>query len=116
MARVYTTVSIDEATSYAKKILFKNKLTYYSASDVANEGFENGVFVYPKMNNYVLTEKRRNKVCLPEINLCTKCNICKAGMEFYNRTDYRNNFTYFIQPCKECHKLKYKSRLNATNP
>ena len=107
--RKFTTVDIEEAKNIARNIINRCKMNI-CIDEVVNESYENGVFVIPAMTEFVLNEKRRDVVSLREINLCTICNKVKAGMEFYYRTDYRNNHTYYIQPCIECHKLKYKSK------
>ena len=112
MIRNFTTLDILEASHYAENIIRRAKCSSLSINDVVNEGFENGVFVYGKMREYVLIEKRRDKISLPREYICTKCNKIKSGIEFYYRTDYRNNHTYFIQPCKECHIIAYKSKKN----
>lgn len=108
--RQFTTKDYTEACEVARKILKKERVEFYNAIDVANEGFENGVFVFGKMREYVKNEKRRDKVCLPETCICSKCREIKAGMQFYYRTDYRTNFTYYIQPCIDCHKGIYEAK------
>jgi hypothetical protein len=108
--KAYTTKDYKEACEVARQILQKVRLNYFTVSDVVNESFENGVFVFGKMRAYVLNEKRRNKASLPQTYICSRCKQIKAGMEFYYRTDYRMNFTYYIQPCIECHKRKYNSK------
>ena len=109
MQRKYTTLDIKEAIRWAKERVFKLRIdTDYM--EAVNESFENGVFVFAKMNYFLHNEMRRDKVCLPDTKVCTLCNQVKAGMEFYHRTDYRTNFTYHIQPCKTCHEKKYRNK------
>src|ERR1017187_3847004 len=114
--RMFTTVDYNEAKKYATNLIFKTKYFSLKPHDLVNESFENNVFVYGKMREFLFSEKRRNKVSLPDIVLCTKCNKVKANCEFYYRTDYRTNMTYNCQPCKECFQLKYQAnKLNRLN-
>lgn len=108
MRKKYSSKDYEEALRHADFLIKKYKTTQLDKHEVVSESFENEVFIYSKMYDYIMLERRRDKRCLPLTYQCTNCKNLKNGNEFYIRTDYRSNFQYYIQPCIECHKAKHK--------
>lgn len=93
--------------SYAKNLLKRNSVKILTPLDVIHEAITHQGVCKKKMRDFVLTEKRRNKTSIVDVKVCSQCKQEKTANEFYFRVDYRMNYRYHMQPCKECHSLNY---------
>ena len=103
----------NSAFNYAKNLLRKFNNKVITATDAMNEGYVEGGFSKKKMQELIMTEYRRNKTEICDDKVCTGCNELKPVGAFYLRVDYRTNFQYHIQPCKQCHKENYDEKKRA---
>ncbi len=101
------------AFNYAKNLLRKFNKKIIEINDLMSEGWTIDGFSRKKMKNFILNEHRRNKVEKFDVKVCSNCNEPKTSQEFYLRVDYRTNFQYHIQPCKECFKNIYQQKIKA---
>lgn len=92
---------------YARNLCRRNSFTLLTPADIVMECLNERGFCRKRMRDIVLTEKRRNKTSKTTEKRCTCCNEIKTANEFYFRVDYRMNYRYLMQPCKQCYSANY---------
>jgi len=108
-------MNYDEAKRYANNLLHRVNVNFFTIEDVVHESYCKDCYCPQKMQDMVLTEKRRNKKSMASEKICTQCHEIKTVNEYYTRTDYRTNFIYQVQPCKECFKINYEKKKKLIN-